>query len=114
VIAGGDYKHPDRDGPNLAFTTDGGRTWTLSPLRPLAYFSAAAYDRSSSRSPIRADTRERIFLVGQDFIFDFRPPQDPTRISPRKKSGMQFNAISPYPEGGALIVGPKGSIATLP
>jgi len=114
VIAGGDYKHANQDGPNLAFTTDGGRTWTLSPLRPLAYFSAVAYDRRPKRSPIRGDNRERIFLVGHDFIFDFRPPQDPTRISPRKKSGMQFNAISPYPEGGALIVGPKGSIATLP
>src|ERR1019366_9112589 len=45
VIAGGDYKHPDQDGPNLAFTNDGGKTWTLSPIRPQAYFSAAAYDR---------------------------------------------------------------------
>ena len=114
VIAGGDYKHPDQDGPNLAFTTDGGKTWTLSPLRPLAYFSAVAYDPSPRRSPIGGDIRERIFLVGHDFIFDFRPPQDPTRISPRKKSGMHFNAISPYPEGGALIVGPKGSLARLP
>jgi photosystem II stability/assembly factor-like uncharacterized protein len=114
VIAGGDYKHPDRDGPNLAFTEDGGKTWTLSPLRPLAYFSAAAYDRRQGRGATTGEVRERIFLVGHDFIFDFRPPQDPTRVSPRKKSGMQFNAISPYPEGGALIVGPKGSIVTLP
>ncbi len=110
VIAGGDYQHPDRDGPNLAFTTDGGKTWTLSPLRPLAYFSAVAYDRR----PITRDNRERLFIVGQDFVFDFRPPQDPTRISPHKKSGIKFNAVSPYPEGGALIVGPNGSIATLP
>jgi hypothetical protein len=111
VIAGGDYKHPDRDGPNLAFTTDGGKTWTLSPLRPLAYFSAVAYDR---RPTVRGDNRERLFIVGQDFIFDFRPPQDPVRISPRKKSGIKFNAMSPYPNGGALIVGPNGTIATLP
>src|SRR5207245_9819655 len=26
VIAGGDYKRPDDDGPNLAFTEDGGQT----------------------------------------------------------------------------------------
>ena len=110
VIAGGDYKHPDRDGPNLAFTTDGGKTWTLSPLRPLAYFSAVAYDRR----PIRGDNKERLFLIGQDFIFDFRPPQDPTRVSPKKKSGIKFNAVSSYPEGGALIVGPNGTIATIP
>ncbi len=106
VIAGGDYKHPDRDGPNLAFSPDGGKTWTLSPLHPLAYFSAVAYSRQPNK--------ERLFIVGQDFIFDFRPPQDPTRISPHKKSGINFNAISPYPEGGALIVGPNGSIVTLP
>jgi photosystem II stability/assembly factor-like uncharacterized protein len=30
VIAGGDYKRPKDDGPNLAFTDDGGKTWTLS------------------------------------------------------------------------------------
>ena len=34
AIAGGDYKHPDQDGPNLAFTDDGGKTWSLSALRP--------------------------------------------------------------------------------
>ena len=45
VIAGGDYKHPRDDGPNLAFTTDGGITWTLSDIKPQAYFSAVAYDR---------------------------------------------------------------------
>jgi photosystem II stability/assembly factor-like uncharacterized protein len=106
VVAGGDYKHPNQDGPNLAFTTDGGKSWTLSPLLPLAYFSAIAYSRQPNK--------ERLFIVGQDFIFDFRPPQDPTRISPRKKSGIKFNAISPYPEGGALVVGQNGSILTLP
>jgi photosystem II stability/assembly factor-like uncharacterized protein len=46
VIAGGDYQHPNQDGPNLASTSDGGKTWELSPLRPLAYFSAVAYDRN--------------------------------------------------------------------
>jgi photosystem II stability/assembly factor-like uncharacterized protein len=45
VIAGGDYKRPKDDGPNLAVTEDGGKTWTLSGLHPLAYFSAVAYDR---------------------------------------------------------------------
>lgn len=109
VIAGGDYKHPDKDGPNLAFTDDGGNTWTLSQLRPQAYFSAAAYDR---RAAPRAESR--IFLVGQNFIFDFRPPANPARLSPKKKPAITFNAVSPYPGGGALIVGAKGAIATIP
>jgi hypothetical protein len=32
----------------------------------------------------------------------------------KKKMGLEFNAVSTYPEGGALIVGPKGSMAFLP
>jgi photosystem II stability/assembly factor-like uncharacterized protein len=111
AIAGGDYKHPDKDGPNLAFTNDGGKTWTLSQLHPQAYFSAVAYDRKPAN---KADSRERLLLVGQNFIFDFRPPANPTRLSPKKKRAIKFNAVSPYPEGGALIVGPKGTIATIP
>jgi len=118
VIAGGDYKHPDQDGPNLAFTNDGGKTWTLSKIFPQAYFSAAAYDRKSiSSSPKSLDVDQahiRLFLAAPKFIFDFRPPKNPTRISPPKKAGIQFNALSPYPTGGAIFVGPKGSIATLP
>ena len=123
VIAGGDYKHPDQDGPNLAFTNDGGQTWTLSEIHPQAYFSAAAYDRHSNdrriKNPNKKDLDDnqaqvRLFIVGPKFVFDFRPPKNPTRISPSKKSGIQFNAASPFPQGGALIVGPKGSIAIIP
>jgi photosystem II stability/assembly factor-like uncharacterized protein len=133
VIAGGDYKHPNDDGPNLAFTDDGGKTWTLSSIHPQAYFSSAAYDQKVNKEAIREKANEavanatrkkklnikpvppqRLFLVGQDFIFDFRPPSNPRRISSPKKFGVKFNAVSPYPEGGALIVGPKGLIATVP
>jgi photosystem II stability/assembly factor-like uncharacterized protein len=124
VIVGGDYKHPDQDGDNLAFTSDGGKTWTLPQIHPQAYFSAVAYDRNSSivskaLSTSRNNLNEnqstpRLFIVAPKFIFDFRPPHDPTRISPSKKSKTQFNAVSSYPEGGALFVGPNGSIATIP
>jgi photosystem II stability/assembly factor-like uncharacterized protein len=111
VIAGGDHKHPNQDGPNLAFTQDGGATWTLSKIHPQAYFSAAAYDR---RTATRTGSRPRLFLVGQDFIFDLSPPASRTRLTPKKQSDLKFNALSPYPEGGAIIVGPKGTIATIP
>jgi len=118
VIAGGDYKHPDQDGPNLAFTADGGKSWTLSKIFPQAYFSAVAYDRElSALAPKNKDDDQahiRLFLAAPKFIFDFRPPKDPTRISPPRKSGIEFNAVSPYPAGGAIFVGPKGSIATIP
>jgi photosystem II stability/assembly factor-like uncharacterized protein len=125
VIAGGDYKQPNGDGPNLAFTEDGGKSWTLSPLHPLAYFSTVTYDRKVNEAALRQSASqkqvrvkpispERIFIVGQDFIFDFRPPSNPRRIYGKKKMGLGFNAASAYPEGGVLVVGPKGSIADIP
>lgn len=132
VIAGGDYKRPNADGPNLAFTSDGGKTWTLSTIHPQAFFSSVAYDlhvndialherltrdgygKKKTRMRIQPALPQRLFVVGDDFIFDFRPPADPRRVSAKKKLGMKFNAASAFPEGGALVVGPKGSIATVP
>jgi photosystem II stability/assembly factor-like uncharacterized protein len=125
VIAGGDYKRSKDDGPNLAFTEDGGKTWTLSPLHPLAYFSAVAYDRKVNAQAVqeavvekamrvKAVAPERIFIVGQDFVFDFRPPDNPRRTNGKKKMGIGFNAASTYPEGGVLVVGPKGAMVAIP
>jgi hypothetical protein len=77
--------------PNLAFTDDGGKTWTLSTIRPQAYFSAVAYDhrvneaavreqasqteaeRAGKKIRIKPSAPQRLFIVGQDFVFDFRP-----------------------------------------
>lgn len=128
VIAGGDYKRLKDDGPNLAFTEDGGQSWILTPLHPLAYFSAVAYDKKVNEGAIREGmgagnakatrvkpiARERMFIVGEDFVFDLRPPDNPRRIGGKKKLGIRFNAVSAYPEGGALVVGPKGAIAFIP
>ncbi len=132
AIAGGDYKRPDEDGPNLAFTEDGGKTWKLSGIRPQAYFSAVAYDRKVEEEALRQQEQEaqagqrgkkirvksatpqRLFLVGQDFVFVFRPPANPRRIGGDKKLGLSFNAVSAYPEGGALIVGRNGSMVLIP
>jgi photosystem II stability/assembly factor-like uncharacterized protein len=132
VIAGGDYKHPKDDGPNLAFTHDGGKTWELATMHPLAFFSAVAYDRrimaearhqgahelkaefDNRRIDLKPELPQRLFIVGQDFVFDFRPPNNPRRLSGKRKQGLSFNAVSAYPEGGALIVGAKGSMVFLP
>jgi photosystem II stability/assembly factor-like uncharacterized protein len=118
VIVGGDYKHPEEDGPSIAFTSDGGKTWAVSKIKPQAYSSAVAYDRQY-HAPNAADLPEneaqiRLFLVSPNYLYDFRPPRNPTRVSPPKKSPLHFNAVSPIPEGGALVVGPHGSIATIP
>jgi photosystem II stability/assembly factor-like uncharacterized protein len=118
VIAGGDYKHPEQDGPNLASTNDGGKTWTLSKIFPQSYYSSIAYDRRSLGAPTASlndnQAHVRLFIVSGKSVYDFRPPDNPTRISPPKKTGLQFNAASPYRAGGALLVGPHGSIATIP
>jgi photosystem II stability/assembly factor-like uncharacterized protein len=132
VIAGGDYKHPERDGPNLAFTHDGGKSWDLSTIHPQAYFSAVAYDhkpnadaRHDTSRKMRAESKgekaradqtlhQRLFIVGQNFVLDVPPSNDPKRIALKKKLATGLNAISTYHEGGALIVGSKGSITFIP
>ena len=127
VIAGGDYKRPRDDGPNLAFTEDGGKTWKLSEVHPQAYFSAVAYDQrvnaeakaaqaasAVSKKKVKPVDPQRLFIVGQDFLFDFRPPANPRRVGGGKKFGLQFNAVAGFPEGGALVVGPKGTIVWVP
>jgi|HubBroStandDraft_1064217.scaffolds.fasta_scaffold00987_6 photosystem II stability/assembly factor-like uncharacterized protein len=125
VIVGGDYKRPNDDGPNLAFTEDGGKTWRLSTLRPPVYFSAVVYDRNVNAQAVReaavekamrvrGTVPERIFIVGQDLVFDLRPPKGPRRINGKEELRIGFNAASAYPEGGVLVVGPKGAIAVIP
>ncbi|HET9307914.1 MAG TPA: glycosyl hydrolase [Candidatus Sulfotelmatobacter sp.] len=132
VIAGGNYKRPKDDGPELAFTDDGGKTWTLAPIKPQAYFSAVAYDRgimqaaarqaaeektveqSGKKIRVKPITPERLFIVGPDFVFDYHLPNNPHRIGGKKKQGVAFNAVSAFPDGGALVVGPKGTIAFIP
>jgi photosystem II stability/assembly factor-like uncharacterized protein len=132
AIAGGDYKHPEDFGPDLAFTTDGGKTWTLSEVKPQAFFSAVAYDQKVEQDAQRQESDEkaaaeagkkvrikpappqRIFLIHPSFVFEFRPPNNPRRMNGNEKQGLSFNAVSPYPEGGALIVGPKGTIVFFP
>ena len=109
VIAGGNYKHPREDGPNLAFTENGGKTWTPPVLHPLAYFSAVAYDRKVNESAMRAgmvagDAKrillkpvpaERIFIVGEDFVFDFRPPNNPRRIGASRLITRLSTSLAP-------------------
>ena len=131
VIAGGDYKHPQQDGPNLAFTHDGGKTWDLATIHPQAYFSAIAYDthvaadaRHQRSENIKAELKkkkaddkpappERIFVVGQDFILDAPSSTTASCHLPQKKPAGPFNAVAPFPEGGALVVGAKGTIASI-
>jgi photosystem II stability/assembly factor-like uncharacterized protein len=96
MIAGGDYKHPDQSGPNLAFTDDGGRTWKLSSASPQAYFSAIAFDGRG----------DRVIALGTALAVKVE------KDVATKLSSLDLNAISSNHSGHAIAVGPKGLIAT--
>ncbi len=97
VIAGGDYKHPEQGGSNLAFTSDGGRTWKLSPVSLQAYFSAVAFDRK----------HHRILATGTALTLEIRKERG------QKLSDQNLNALSISLDGHALAVGPKGLVVDL-
>jgi photosystem II stability/assembly factor-like uncharacterized protein len=107
VIAGGDYKHPEQDGPNLAFTDDGGLTWKLSPVSPQRYFSAVVFAKPHSES-------DAILVVGS-FQSAY---EDDVANTPSQKTSLQkswdwnLNAVSVSPTGEAIAVGPKGLIVS--
>jgi photosystem II stability/assembly factor-like uncharacterized protein len=95
VIAGGDYKQPAQEGPNLAFTDDGGRTWQLSKASPQASFSAVAFDGASGR----------VLAVGPVLTLAVE------NGSGRKISDLSLNALSVSKTAQAVAVGPKGTVA---
>jgi photosystem II stability/assembly factor-like uncharacterized protein len=113
VIAGGDYKHPDQDGPNLAFTNDGGLTWTLSPISPQRYWSAVAFAQPHSES-------EAIVIVGSSgSAYEDDPAKTSGQKTPSQKASEKtwdwnLNAVSVSSTGEIIAVGPKGIIVTIP
>ncbi len=101
MIAGGDYKHPNDDVPNLASTNDGGKTWSLEHFADArGYVSAVTY--------LSRDSPPRWFLVGPDYLTESYQNQ---RLKYLKQ---KFNAVSSIPGGGALVVGAGGAIAVVP
>ncbi len=103
VIAGGDYKHPEQDGPNIAFTDDGGATWKLSPISPQAYFSAIAF------APLAGG--KAVLVVGSARA---AYADDIAKTSWQKTWNLNLNALSVSSTGNAIAVGPKGLIVSLP
>jgi photosystem II stability/assembly factor-like uncharacterized protein len=97
VIAGGDYKHPEADGPNLAVTGDGGRTWKLAPVAPQAYISGVAVEPDSAGLLTVGATRVA-------YISDLQNPGWQETID------LGLNAVSFAADGTAFAVGPKGVI----
>ncbi len=98
VIVGGDYKHPEDGKANVAFTDNGGATWKLSKVSPQSYFSAVAFNPKhrngmlvvgSTHAAYTGDVREEHWAEYMD---------------------LNLNALSFFPTGDALAVGPNGTI----
>lgn len=101
IIAGGDYKEPGRKRPNLAFTEDGGHTWSLARISPQWYVSAVALDLTKHGPAI--------FVVGSAHEGYAK------RIAARswkKIWDLNLNAVAFYAPGKVIAVGPKGAIVS--
>ena len=101
VIAGGDYEKPALRGRNLATTSDGGATWTLtdSAASPAGYRSAVAIVPGT-----RANTLVAVGLTGTDVSVD-----GGTTWQSADTTAYNSVAFASPSAGGA--VGPKGRIA---
>ena len=97
LIAGGDYQHPDADGPNLATSNDGGATWQLLPVHPQYYFSAIGFfgPRGETFLALGSTHVQTGNLSGR-----MAPPAIPATLNAFRKGGAS----------DAFAVGPKGQI----
>jgi photosystem II stability/assembly factor-like uncharacterized protein len=94
IVVGGDYKHPTDDVPNVAFTSDGGKTWNLQRIAEArGHLSAVAYVNP-----------QRWLLVGPEYVIDSHQNRR------TKYQNQSFNAVSTI-QAGAFLVGPKGAIS---
>jgi photosystem II stability/assembly factor-like uncharacterized protein len=114
VIAGGDYKHPEQDGPNLAFTNDGGASWKLSPISPQAYFSAIAFAKPHSDSAAIVIVGSSRSVYEDDIAKTSEQKTSSQKTSLQRTWDWNLNAVSVSPTGEAIAVGPKGLIVNIP
>jgi hypothetical protein len=96
VIAGGDYKHPEQAGPNLAWSGDGGLTWNLSEIAPQLYFSVVAFD-----------PRHGLLAGGATHVGYSDDIRKKTWL---RYSNLNLNALSFDPTGAAVAVGAMGAV----
>jgi photosystem II stability/assembly factor-like uncharacterized protein len=96
AIAGGDYQHSTQSGPNLAFTSNGGRSWKLAKIAPQSYFSSLVFTRDGG-----------ILVAGSSVAEYAKKPGD---LHWSKIWNLNLNALGVDPRGGVLGVGPKGAV----
>jgi len=101
VIAGGDYQKPELAGRNVAFTSDGGVSWTLvdSAASPAGYRSAVTFVPGA-----RGVSLVAVGLTGTD------DSRDSARTWTRVDS-TAYNSAAFASEAFGWAVGPKGRIA---
>ena len=99
LIAGGDYQHPEKGEANLAYTDDGGITWTVAGIHPQSYFSAIGY--------VDPSIPKGLLAVGST-----RAVSSDTFLSEKWTVVVEtnLNAVSFAPPADAWAVGPKGAI----
>jgi photosystem II stability/assembly factor-like uncharacterized protein len=102
VIVGGDYKQPAKTGANIAFTSNGGKSWTLADAtrtssrdsNDLPYCSAVAYSK----------TPDRIDAAGLQGLYHIIGEGKSAQVG-RTGETRPFNAMS-----SNWLVGPSGSV----
>jgi photosystem II stability/assembly factor-like uncharacterized protein len=101
VIAGGDYQQPTLRGRNLAVTSDGGATWTLtdSASAPAGYRSSVAFVPAT-----RSNSMVAVGLTGTDVSTD-------GGRSWRNVDSSAYNSVAFASPSAGWAVGPKGRIA---
>jgi len=98
VIVGGDYKNPRDGNANVAFTDDGGANWKVSRISPQSYFSAVAFTSRHDNGVLAVGS------IRVAYTEDFRKERW------AKYMELNLNAVSFFPTGDALAVGPNGTI----
>jgi photosystem II stability/assembly factor-like uncharacterized protein len=101
VISGGDYEKPMLRGRNLAVTSDGGATWTLtdSAAAPAGYRSAVSFVPGT-----RANSIVAVGLTGTDVSTD-------DGASWRSVDSTAYNSVVFASPAAGWAVGPKGRIS---
>jgi photosystem II stability/assembly factor-like uncharacterized protein len=101
VIAGGDYKNPEKGSSNLAFTSNGGISWEIAHVSPQYYSSAVAYSQ---------DTKH-ILVAGNSQVA--LTTSEPSEKWEKTSAIKGINAFSFWSKECALAVGEKGVIVEM-
>jgi photosystem II stability/assembly factor-like uncharacterized protein len=99
VIVGGDYQQAHVGGKNVAYSSDGGKTWTLADRSPAGYRSAVAFVPGTS--PLLWVT---VGTSGSDYSHDGGKTWLPLDTG-------NYNAVSFCRSGAGWAVGPQGRIS---